>query len=240
MSSDSWQQLMDKGVTLRDSGQDRQALDPFYGAAFYEGASERQVAEGHQALMITYRKLGMLVDAQIHAINAKLAAAADGGTLLQARVMRDHAEVIHEMALRERGALRRTTLEQAENMLLESRRLIRSLIPVNVAEDAVTSSFLALVKYHVNAGGMGDAARALAQFNELERLGRPHHVYHVNALIRYIRILPWERRGRWMRKALALLPAAGLESRRRDVLVARHLGDRGYRFAKGVAQLLKR
>lgn len=240
MSSDSWQQLMDEGVTLRDSGQDKKALHSFYGAAFDEAATDQQVAKSHQALMITYRKLGMLTDAHIHAINAKLAAAADGDTLLQARVMRDHAEVIHEMALRERGALRRKMLDQAADMLLESGRLIRSLSPIDVAEDAATSSFLALVKYHLNGAGKGDAARAVAQLNELDRLGEPHHVYHVNALIRYIRILAWGRRGPWARKALELLPKAVLESRHWDVLIARHFGDRGYRLIKRGYQLIKR
>ena len=237
MTTVSWDSLMKLGVNLRDGGDDKQALDPFYGAAFYEGASDEQAAKAHQALMITYRKLGMLVDARIHGLRAMSAAEATGETLLRAQIMRDYAEVIHEMALRQRGKWRRNLLDKAADMLLASRKLIRSLYPSNIAEDAATTSFLALVKYHLNDGGRSDAAKAVTM---LDNLSEPHHVYHVNALIRYIRMLPWNRRSVWAKKALALLPKAGLESRHWEVLIARHFGDRGYRLIKRGYQLIKR
>jgi len=240
MTGTTWSNLMELGIRLRDDGLDLQSISPLFEAANHDDATDEQVARANSALCVSYRKLGMLGDAEVHAKLADAAAKRSGDVLLQAACLRDHAEVRHEMAMNARGKWRRQMLDKAADMLWESRQLIRSIKPLDQAELAATESFLSLVKYHLMGNGRANGAASVATFAMLDERGTPQHVYHVNALIRYIRILPWSQRGRWARKALTLLPAAGLESRRRDVLVARHLGDRGYRIAKQVAQRLRR
>ena len=240
MNDDSWNSLMMVGVRERDNGRDDYAIMFFLDAAFNEGVTNEQYARANQALGVTYRKLGVLSIAGHHARTAVIAAELTNDKPLQAACKRDYAEVIHDMALGQHSASRRRMLDKAADMLLESLRLVRSEQHINVAEEAATISFLALVKYHQIGDGYMLAAESIARFEELEASGAPHHVYHVNALIRYIRILPRTRRKASVKRALALLPEAGLESRRRDILVALHFGDRGYRLAKSIAQRLKR
>lgn len=231
---------MELGIRLRDDGLDLQSISPLFDAAYHDDATDEQAARAHSALCVSYRKLGLLNNAELHGKFAVAAALRSGDVLLEAACLRDHAEVRHEMAMNARGKWRRQMLDKAADMIWESRQLIRSIKPLDHAEYAATESFAALVKYHLVGKGRVEGASSVTTFAMLDEKGTPQHVYHVNALIRYIRILPWSQRGRWARKALALLPAAGLESRRRDVLVARHFGDRGYRLAKKVVQRLRR
>lgn len=243
MTDAKWSSLMKLGVRLRDSGDDLQALGPFHDASLSVYTPEQR-ARAMNALCVTHRKIGNL-DLAIKYGKEAVALARTievDHPLVLAACLRDLGEVHHEIALLSKTNTRDYHLEMANSALSESLIVIRLQEQVEVAEEAASMSFLSVIKtrFFGGTGGPAMGAAAVAKLEELGRLGTPHHVYHVNALIRYIRILPWDRRGSWARKALELLPKAGLESRRWDVLIARHFGDRGYRLAKRIAQRLKR